>query len=303
MNQLKELFCRWTGQLPAECLAIGQSSGGSSRRYYRLVGAGVSAIGTIGSDLRENEAFVAFTRHLHAKQMPVPELYAVSTDGTRYLQQDLGDTSLYSILYRKKQQGGGFDSEMLALYRKALADLARIQQAGRDMDFSLAFPRPAFDRRSIMWDLNYFKYNFLKLTETLFDEERLENDFVRLADCLLAADTTYFLYRDFQSRNIMVCGASDLYYIDYQGGRQGAAQYDVASLLYSAKSDLPQAIRDELLRHYIKVAGITNETEWTGYYYAYVLLRILQTLGAYGYRGIFQHKDYFLQSIPLAQNN
>lgn len=235
--------------------------------------------------------------------MPVPELYAVSADRCHYLQQDLGDSTLYGLLYEKKQKGGGFDSEILHLYRQVLADLAAIQQAGADMDFSLAYPRSDFDRQSILWDLNYFKYHYLKLKHVAFDEQHLENDFNVLADILLQADCSYFLYRDFQGRNIMV--GDKLYYIDFQGGRRGAAQYDVASLLYSAKSDLPEVIRKELLNHYLDVRGLKGEErrQWLDYFWGYVLVRILQTLGAYGYRGLFERKDYFLQSIPLALNN
>ena len=325
MERLKELFAAWSGEPCAECLAIGASSG-SSRRYYRLTGAAHQCVGAVADNIPENRAFFAYSRHFRAKGMPVPELYLVDSDERHYLQQDLGDQTLYGLLYEKKQKGGGFDAEMLALYRQALADLAAIQQAGADIDFSVAYPRAAFDRRSILWDLNYFKYHFLKLLDIPFDEEPLENDFNALADYLLSADTGYFLYRDFNPRNIMVVENSklkienslthnnnsqfsilnsQLFYIDYQGGRQGAAQYDVASLLYSAKSDLPDPIRRELLGHYLDVRGLKGDArrEWTDQYYAYVLVRILQTLGAYGYRGLFQRKPYFLQSIPLAINN
>lgn len=300
-EQLQRLFTCWAGVPCTECLALGAN--GSSRRYYRLVGD-KTVIGCVNDDIRENEAFFAYTHHLHAKGLPVPELYIVDDDRRCYLQQDLGDQTLYGLLLDKKRQGGGFDAEMLALYKKALADLAAIQQGGADMDFSVAYPRSDFDRQSILWDLNYFKYHFLKLTHTPFDEQLLENDFNTLTDFLLQADCHYFLYRDFQSRNIMVKGG-ELYYIDYQGGRRGAAQYDVASLLYSAKSDLPEAIRLELLNHYLDVRGLKGEerTCWLGHFWGYVLVRILQALGAYGYRGLFERKDYFIQSIPLALNN
>jgi len=321
MEQLKTLFAQWAGVPCTECLALGAN--GSSRRYYRLIGersahAGVTsrltAIGCIADDLRENEAFFAYDRHFHAKGMPVPELYLVADDRRHYLQQDLGDQTLYGLLYDKQRQGGGFDAEMLSLYKQALADIAAIQQAGADMDFSLAYPRSDFDRQSILWDLNYFKYHFLKLRHIAFDEQLLENDFNALADYLLTADTRYFLYRDFQARNIMLSpnGCSEggpygpqLYYIDFQGGRRGAAQYDVASLLYSAKSNLPEAIRRELLGHYLDVRNIRGEErrQWMDHFWAYLLVRILQTLGAYGYRGLFERKDYFIQSIPLALNN
>ena len=337
MEQLKQLFARWAGVPCTECLALGAN--GSSRRYYRLIGnidtslndvstyqpinlstyqpinlSTISAIGCIADDLRENEAFFAYARHFHAKGMPVPELYAVADDRRHYLQQDLGDQTLYGLLYDKQRQGGGFDAQMLDLYKQALADLAAIQQAGADIDFSLAYPRSDFDRQSILWDLNYFKYHFLKLQHIPFDEQLLEDDFNSLADYLLTADTHYFLYRDFQSRNIMVSSHPShkgeglgvrLYYIDFQGGRRGAAQYDVASLLYSAKSNLPEAIRRELLAHYLDVRNIHGDErrQWMDLFWAYLLVRILQTLGAYGYRGLFERKDYFLQSIPLALNN
>ena len=302
MEHLKQLFQQWAGEPASDCLALGAN--GSSRRYFRLTGKGKSAIGTIADDLRENEAFFTYARHFHAKGIPVPELYLVAPDRRHYLQQDLGDATLYSILYEKQRQGGGFDAQMLAFYKQALADLAALQEAGADLDFSLAYPRPDFDRQSILWDLNYFKYHFLKLKEIAFDEQLLEDDFHRLADILLQADCHYFLYRDFQARNIMV-NAGQLYYIDFQGGRRGAAQYDVASLLYSAKSNLPEAIRHELLGHYLDVRGIkgAEHRQWMDHFWAYLLVRILQTLGAYGYRGLFQRKDYFLQSIPLAINN
>jgi aminoglycoside/choline kinase family phosphotransferase len=300
-EHLQRLYTRWVGAPCTECLALGAN--GSSRRYYRLVGD-KTVIGCVNDDIRENEAFFAYTRHLHAKGLPVPELYVVDDDRRCYLQQDLGDQTLYGLLLDKKRQGGGFDAEMLALYKKALADLAAIQQGGADMDFSVAYPRSDFDRQSILWDLNYFKYHFLKLTHTPFDEQLLEDDFNTLTDFLLQADCHYFLYRDFQSRNIMVKDG-ELYYIDYQGGRRGAAQYDVASLLYSAKSDLPEAIRLELLNHYLDVRGLKGEERqrWLGHFWGYVLVRILQALGAYGYRGLFERKDYFIQSIPLALNN
>ena len=341
MEQLKQLFAQWAGVPCAECLALGAN--GSSRRYYRLIGfvdttkvdtlirshnnlstyqpvnvSTITAIGAIADDVRENEAFFAYSRHFRDRGIRVPELYAVADDRRHYLQQDLGDQTLYGLLHGKKQQGGGFDAEMLGLYRQALADLHNIQVAGRDLDFSVAYPRPAFDRRSILWDLNYFKYYFLKLQHIPFDEEHLENDFQHLADILLAADTNYFLYRDFNPRNIMVAvsgqhpdGGSPLtanrcpltaklYYIDYQGGRRGAAQYDVASLLYSAKSDLPQAIRNELLHHYVNLHG---DPHFLDHFWHYLLVRILQTLGAYGYRGLYERKPYFIESIPLALAN
>lgn len=301
MDRLSELFRQWAGEPCIEMLAI--AGGGSSRSYYRIRGATKQCIGTVANEPRENEAFFAYTNHLRSKGIAVPELYAIADDRCHYLQQDLGDKTLYGLLYAKRQQGGGFDAEMVHLYRRVLADLDQIQKAGRDMDFSVGYPRAAFDRRAMLWDLNYFKYYFLKLAHIPFDEDLLETDFNRLIDLLLAADCEYFMYRDFQGRNIMLCGDESepsLYYIDYQGGRRGAAQYDVASLLYSAKSDLPNPIRRELLQHYVNLHGDSN---FMTYYWPYVVMRIMQTLGAYGYRGLYEKKPYFMQSIPLAVAN
>lgn len=293
---LQQLFEQWAGEPCKECLSLGAN--GSNRKYYRLLGNTHQCIGAENNDIRENEAFFAYSRHFRARGINVPELYAVSDCRTKYIQQDLGDQTLYGLLLEKKREGGGFDSEMLSLYKQALTDLARIQEAGRDLDFSVAYPRSDFDSQSILWDLNYFKYYFLKLAYIPFDENLLEQDFRRFADYLLQADCSYFLYRDFQTRNIMI--KDGLFYIDYQGGRRGAAQYDVASILYSAKSDLPEAVRQELLRHYLSVSHVPDFMQ---YFWGYVLVRIMQTMGAYGYRGYYERKPYFLQSIPLAINN
>lgn len=315
-SRLHTLFESWAGESCRQVLALGAN--GSNRRYYRLVGDHHTAIGAYNEDVRENEAFFAYSRAMLERQLPVPELYAVDDDKCIYLQQDLGDTTLYGYLFEKRRQGGGFDAEMLQLYKQVLSDLVRFQTRCRDLDFSKAYPRSDFDRQSIQWDLNYFKYYFLKLAYVPFDEQLLEQDFGRFTDFLLEEHCDYFMYRDFQSRNIMlVPDANDpsspgrLYYIDYQGGRRGAAQYDVASLLYSAKSDLPEAIRQELLEHYFaeffKAEGIENDDwrqqQFRDHFYGYVLVRVMQAMGAYGYRGYFERKDYFLQSIPLAINN
>lgn len=301
-DRLVQLFAGWAGEPCAEVLALSGESA-SSRRYFRLRGATRCCVGTVATDLRENEAFFSFGSHLHSKGLPVPEIYAVDADRRHYLQEDLGDTSLYTILLDKRRAGRGFDADMHALYSRALADLDAIQKGGRDADFAVGFPRPAFDRRAILWDLNYFKYHFLKLADIPFDEDRLQDDFERFTDSLLEADCTYFMYRDFNPRNIMVteqAGEPQLRYIDFQGGRRGAAQYDVASLLYSAKSDLPEAVRTDLLKGYVALHG---DPRFMERFWHYVLVRILQTLGAYGFRGLYQRKPYFMQSIPLGLGN
>ena len=302
-NTIRRLYEEWAGSEAEEVLAL--AANGSNRRYWRMTGGGRSCIAAWNDDVRENEAFFYYSRALRERGVRVPEVYAVADDRRHYLQQDLGDMTLYAYLYDKRRQGGGFDAEMLALYRRVLDDLAAMQVAGRDLDFGMAYPRSDFDAQSIQWDLNYFKYYFLKLLHIPFDEELLERDFRTLTQYLLGADCGFFLYRDFQSRNIMLV-EGEPYYIDFQGGRRGAAQYDVASLLYSAKSDLPEVVRQELLRHYMDcLAARTplDRADFEGRFYAYVLVRIMQAMGAYGYRGHFERKDYFLASIPLAVAN
>lgn len=302
-NVIQQLFEQWTGQVPETVLVL--AANGSNRRYWRLKGGTHQCIAAYNEDVRENEAFIYYSQALREKGISVPEVYLVSEDRKHYLQQDLGDVTLYSYMYDKRRLGGGFDAEMLSLFKQVLDDLAHIQIAGRDFDFSKAYPRSSFDEQSIQWDLNYFKYYFLKLRYVPFDEELLERDYQTLIKYLLSTDCQYFLYRDFQSRNIMLCDGKP-YYIDFQGGRRGAAQYDVASLLYSAKSDLPEAIRQELLEYYIgclsRLTQIDKE-DFKQHFYAYVLIRIMQAMGAYGYRGYFERKEYFINSIPLAINN
>ena len=313
---LRDLFRKWAGVDCEQYLPLGAN--GSNRKYFRLSSGEKSCIAAVNDDIRENEAFIYYSRSLAERGIRVPEVYAVSDDRRCYLQQDLGDTTLYSYLYAKRQRGEGFDEETLALYKKVLSDLALIQTRCRDLDFSYAYPRPDFDSQAIQWDLNYFKYFFLKLFYVPFDEQLLENDYHTLIDYLLAGDCSSFMYRDFQTRNIMVVG-EDLYYIDYQGARRGAPQYDAASLLYSSKAEIPEAIRQELLAHYVDcffsdqniVTSDQNQvtdhrsqvTAFTSCFYGYVLIRILQAMGAYGYRGLYERKDYFIASIPLAIAN
>lgn len=305
---LRDLFRKWAGVDCKQYLPLGAN--GSNRKYFRLSSGEKSCIAAVNDDIRENEAFIYYSRSLAERGIRVPELYAISDDRRCYLQQDLGDTTLYSYLYAKRQRGEGFDEETLALYKKVLSDLALIQTRCRDLDFSYAYPRPDFDSQAIQWDLNYFKYFFLKLFYVPFDEQLLENDYHTLIDYLLAGDCSSFMYRDFQTRNIMVVG-EDLYYIDYQGARRGAPQYDAASLLYSSKAEIPEAIRQELLAHYVDCyCGQSSSTQtpcvgthFTSRFYGYVLIRILQAMGAYGYRGLYERKDYFIASIPLAIAN
>jgi aminoglycoside/choline kinase family phosphotransferase len=235
----------------------------------------------------------------------VPEIYAEDLDHGAYLEEDLGGTTLFEFL-SKHRTNEKIAAQAVDAYRKVIAVLPRFQvEAGRDLNYSVCYPRASFDRQSIAWDLNYFKYYFLRLAGIAFNEQALEDDFDRLTEFLLSAPHDYFLYRDFQSRNVMLRDGQP-FFLDYQGGRNGALQYDVASLLYDAKADLPPELRQQLLDHYLDtVAGFIklDRSEFMQYYYAYVYVRIMQALGAYGFRGFYERKAHFLQSVPYALKN
>jgi len=231
----------------------------------------------------------------------VPEIYACEPSKNIYLEEDLGDMTLFQFLL-KERAGYDLPASVKAAYKKTLEWLPRFQmQAGRTLDYKYCYPRDSFDRQSIMWDLNYFKYYFLRLSKIPFNEAKLEDDFSALTDFLLEADTSYFIYRDFQSRNVMLRGGEPCF-IDYQGGRRGALQYDAASLLYDAKADIPPETRLELLEHYLKAAKV-DKAVFMRHFYAYVYIRIMQALGAYGLRGFYEGKTHFLQSVPYAVKN
>jgi aminoglycoside/choline kinase family phosphotransferase len=279
--------------------------GGSGRRIIRLAANDFSAVGVLYDVREENVAFIAFSRHFRQHGLPVPEIYGVDLDRGAYLEEDLGDTTLFDFL-SKTRTGENIAPDVVEAYKKTLAFLPRFQvEAGRDLNYKVAYPRASFDRQSIAWDLNYFKYYFLRLAGIAFNEQTLERDFTRLSKFLLTADHDYFLYRDFQSRNVMLHQGRP-FFLDYQGGRKGALQYDVASLLYDAKADLPPQLRHELLDHYL--SGLGNYVDldrdaFMRYYYAYVYVRIMQALGAYGFRGFYERKAHFLQSVPYALKN
>ena len=280
-------------------------SDGSGRKYWRLSSGGRTAIGVHGPDLDENRAFLAFSRHFRAAGLAVPEIYAEDPAQGVYLQEDLGDVTLFGLLSERRTPGE-FPATAIALYEKVVRELPRFQiDAGRTLNYAVCYPRPSFDQRSILWDLNYFKYYFLRLAGVPFHEQALEDDFQRFAAFLLEAGQDSFMYRDFQSRNIMV-RAGEPWFIDYQGGRRGPLQYDIASLLYDAKADIPPEVRDRLLAAYLDAAAVSaplDRERFLHYYPAYVLVRIMQALGAYGLRGFYERKTHFLQSIPYAIRN
>jgi aminoglycoside/choline kinase family phosphotransferase len=305
MDVLKELFERHFHS-PAERVHPLQGElGGSGRRIIRLSSGAKSAIGILYNVREENVAFLEFSRHFRRHGLPVPEIYAEDLSQGAYLEEDLGDTTLFEFLSRNRS-GESIGPEALEAYRKVVAVLPRFQvEAARDLNYKVCYPRGSFDRQSIAWDLNYFKYYFLRLASIAFNEQALEDDFGRLTKFLLSAPREYFLYRDFQSRNVML-RAGQPFFLDYQGGRKGALQYDIASLLYDAKADLPPELRRQLLDHYLDtLAGfITLDREaFMQHYYAYVYIRIMQALGAYGFRGFYERKPHFLQSVPYALKN
>ena len=272
---------------------------GSARQYYRVFYQGKSCIAVLHENIRENRLFIDFSKHFASLGLPVPAIYYLSGDHRVYFQEDLGDTTLLDVVERERGEGD-LSPGLLTLYQKALAELLRMQLLGGEgLDYSGCLPRPVFDRTCVMWDLNYFKYCFSRLAAVEVDEQRLEADFEHLAAVITAVPADAFMFRDFQSRNVMVKG-SDLYFIDYQGGRRGALQYDVASLLYDAIVAIPERQREELLAYYVTELGRYREVDAATFsreYYHFVLIRLLQAMGAFGLRGLHEGKPHFIDSI------
>jgi aminoglycoside/choline kinase family phosphotransferase len=305
MDVLKKLFEQHFHAPPTRIQPLQGELGGSGRKIIRLANDESTAVGILYGVREENGAFLAFSRHFRRHGLPVPEIYAEDLDHGAYLEEDLGDTSLFEFL-SKGRTGENIAPEVVEAYRQVVAVLPRFQiEAGRDLDYSVCYPCASFDRQSIAWDLNYFKYYFLRLAGIPFSEQALEDDFSRLTEFLLSAPRDYFLYRDFQSRNVMLPKGQP-FFVDYQGGRKGALQYDIASLLYDAKADLPPDLRQQLLDHYLDSLSRFIELDreaFLRHYYAYVYVRIMQALGAYGFRGFFERRAHFLQSVPYALKN
>jgi len=338
-NILAELT-RSIGEMPKEILPIAES--GSARKYFRIITDNKSLIGTYSSNVEENEAFLTFSKHFHDLGLNVPEVFAVNEERTCYLQSDFGDDNLFAhvqkalIASSSPSTGSGtftsdscfaslrgtkqsrFDSPstpstssgtegsgtLIPLYKKALSHLVKLQVLGHQgLDYTKAYPTERFDRQAIIDDLNYFKYYFVKPHEEIdFNETRLGRDFEAFADFVSQAPCDFFMYRDFQSRNIMVKD-NELYFIDFQGGRKGPLNYDVVSLLYQVKAQIPQAIRDELVDYYkteLSKYVSPEAVEFDTYQPYFVYLRLMQVLGAYGFRGLIQRKSHFIESIPYA---
>ncbi|MCU0363541.1 MAG: phosphotransferase [Bacteroidales bacterium] len=272
---------------------------GSDRKYFRISDADRTVIGAHNANLEENEAFIGFTRHFISKDLPVPEIYGYIPERDIYYLRDLGDINLYTWLHQRDDISS-FNEETKKLYRKILDKLILFQTKGIDgLNLDLCYPHRSFDRQSMMWDMNYFKYMLLKLLAVPFNERNLEHDFNTLADYLLETGQDYFLYRDFQTANIMIIG-NEPWFIDYQGGRKGAPQYDVASLLFDAKIPMSQGDRNELLDYYIdKFCPVSGESKssFRGYYSGFSMIRVMQALGAFGFRGLYEQKPTFTDSI------
>src|ERR1051325_978030 len=309
---LKRLFEQHFHAPPERVQPLQGQLGGSGRVIVRLESGGQSdfqssqsAIGILYDVREENVAFLEFSRHFRRHGLPVPEIYADDLRNGAYIEQDLGDTTLFEFLVANRA-GENVAPAVVDAYIKVVRMLPRFQiEAGRDLNYKVCYPRSSFDRQSISWDLNYFKYYFLRLAGITFSEQALENDFSRLTRFLLTAPRDYFLYRDYQSRNVMLL-EGEPFFLDYQGGRKGALHYDIASLLYDAKADLPPALRQKLLDHYTAalrgMIGMEHDA-FMHHFYAFVYVRIMQALGAYGFRGFYERKPHFLQSVPYALKN
>lgn len=310
MNETSLLaqLCQKYMNIPAESWDATLLKGeGSNRKYYRLTdkASGKTCIGVIGENQAENAAFIYLSKQFKQKGLPVPTFIGASDDQMAYLQEDLGDTSLYTLIQNgiKTSQ---FNENEIEILKHTLSVLPSVQFKGcEDLDFSNCYPQAEMDKRAIMWDLNYFKYSFLKLQKVDFSEPLLENDFELFVKNILRVPYHTFMVRDFQSRNVMVKEGKP-YLIDYQGGRKGPFLYDVASFVWQAKANYPTAIKKQLvdsyyeaLQQYVKLPREAFEEQLQ----EMVLFRTLQVLGAYGFRGLIEKKQHFIESIPFALKN
>jgi len=302
-KDLAQLYESWSGAKSEQIEPL--AAHGSAREYYRITNGSQATIGAYNEDRAENVAFLEFSRHFYEAGLAVPEIYLEDLDKNIYLEQDLGDVTLFSFLSEEREKNG-FSDAIITTYEDVVKTLPQFQiKASMNLNYNVCYPRHSFDKQSMMWDLNYFKYYFLKLAQIPFDEQKLEDDFEKFTKFLLSTERDYFLYRDFQSRNIMIVDGKP-YFIDYQGGRKGALQYDIASLLYDAKADIPQEVRHHLLDTYLaklkSMIDIDQEL-FLEFYYGHVFIRIMQALGAYGFRGFYERKSHFLKSVPYAIRN
>ncbi len=308
MDEIIKLYTLWSGHAPQRFEALPKA--GSNRHYARLYDAeGNSVIGVNGPSVDENNCFVYLARHFASKGLPVPQIFAVSKDSRCYLQQDLGRTALYDALKPSRENGFQYTEADKQLLAQTLRQLAHVQVEGtQGLDYGQCLSPVKFNVQAAMFDLHYFKYSFLKTTDVEFDELRLEDDLLRMAADLVGdeGEQHFFLYRDFQARNVMLVDGKPCF-IDFQGGMEGPLQYDVASFLWQASARYPQQLRDELIGVYVaeltSLLGTFDEKRFRERLHLFVVFRTLQVLGAYGLRGYFERKAYFLKSIPLAIQN
>ncbi len=300
---LKPLFESYTGQQLQEIMEMPAS--GSNRRYFRLRGGNLSIIGVIGTNLQENHSFITIARHFKEKGLKVPTVFAVNEDESAYIQEDLGDQVLYGMVSQGRESGL-YSSVETQLLKKAIEQLPRLQFVGaQGLDWKCCYPQEAFDARMIDFDLNYFKYCFLKATGLEFNEVLLQDDFEKFKEDLLQEEDNTFMYRDFQARNVMIRD-SEPWFIDFQGGRRGPIYYDVASFIWQARSRFPEDLKQELIKTYLRALQNykkVDEARFMESLRLFVLFRTLQVLGAYGFRGYFEKKPHFLASVPYALSN
>ncbi|MCQ2174010.1 MAG: phosphotransferase [Bacteroidales bacterium] len=300
MERLKQLFREYAGVEAGEVLEL--TSSGSNRRYFRMKSGKLSLIGAIGTSREENHAFINLAHHFHKQNLNVPEVLAVSDDEMEYLQEDLGDDQLY-MLVKNGREAGDYSREEVDMLCKAVSKLPEIQFKGAEgLDFGVCYPDSEFNERMVNFDLNYFKYCFLKATGLEFNEVRLQDDFDILRQDLMSAAGNTFMYRDFQARNVMMKDGEP-YFIDFQGGRKGPIYYDVASFIWQARSRFSQELKDILIESYLeslKKFTDVDENDFREKLRIFVLFRTLQVLGAYGFRGYFEKKPHFLGSVPYA---
>ena len=300
MERLEKLYRQLTGTAPVEVSLLPIS--GSARKYFRMTGDR-TVIGCIGANKKENNAFITIDGQMRSKGLNAPEVYGVSPDGMAYIQEDLGDCQLFGML-KKAIETGQYDDAELEILKKVMCALPSVQfKTAEDLDFGVCFPDTAFNRRMLNFDLNYFKYDFLKFTGLEFDEIKLQDDFDTLTDDALSDAGDTFMYRDFQARNVMVRDGEP-WFIDFQGGRRGPVQYDLASFIWNAGTHFPKEIKKELESSYINaLREFTNVNEACFHerYRILTIVRMLQEMGAYGYRGLYERKQIFLDCLKPAQ--
>ena len=304
MKELEKLFEEYTKQKPESIYEL--PSSGSNRRYFRISGSGITLIGAKGTSIEENIAFMEIAKHFKLKGLPVPQVLCASSNNEFYLQEDLGDITLFNTIQQGRETSN-FSPEEVALLKKTISTLPRLQfEGGKGLDYSICFPQPEFDERNVWFDCNYFKYCFLKTTGIEFSEIKLHDDLTKMAaDLLEGGNEEVFMYRDFQARNVMLVNDNP-YFIDFQGGRKGPLYYDLASFVWQAKANYPTELKETLIETYREALKPYKDIPKDVFYKKlrlFVLFRTMQVLGAYGFRGYFEKKPLFLQSVPFAIDN